>query len=36
MADDFKTKVEKLNIETRENKTNINAWLQLVALQEGK
>ena len=34
-ADDFKTRVEKLNIAIREDKTNVDNWLKLVALQDG-
>ena len=36
MIETQKQEIEKLNIETRENKTNVEAWLKLVALQDGE
>lgn len=31
----YKTQIENLNVETRKNPTNVDAWLQLISLQDG-
>ena len=34
-TDVFKLQIEELNIETRENQSNIDAWMRLISLQDG-